>query len=339
MHLQAKEFSAFDAQKALFSPLQDKRIFLSGGTGFFGKWLLNSFLYFNKAFALNATITVLSRDPQAFLFHYPEFKDEPALVFIQGDVRDFKFPSGKFDFIIHAATEASVALEQENPDEMHAVIVEGTRRMLEFAAQAKASRFMITSSGAVYGPQPWELSHLPETYGASPVTVYGKAKLLAEQECIEAGNRDGFTVLLPRCFAFVGPYLNLDIHFAIGNFIRDCLENRPIVIKGDGTPFRSYLYAADLAEWLWIILLCGTHARAYNVGSAEGITIRDLAYRVRDCTRVSNPIEILGVAAPGTLPARYVPSIERASSELNLKPRFSLDEAIAQTWAWHQQGV
>jgi len=315
MLYQAKEFFAFDTQRKLFILFQHKRIFLSGGTGFFGKWLLESFLYFNKAFELNATMTILSRNPQAFLLYWPELKDVPALTFIQGDVRDFKFPSGKYDFIIHAATEV-------NP---------GTRRMLDFAAQAGASRFMITSSGAVYGPQPYEMSHLPETYTGSPSTTYGKDKLLAEEICVEAGNRYGFIVLLPRCFAFVGPYLNLDVHYAIGNFIRDCLEDRPIIIKGDGAVLRSYLYAADLAEWLWTILLCGTHARPYNVGSAQDITIRDLAYRVRDCARTSNPIEILGAPVPGTRPERYVPSIERASSELNLRPRYSLDEAIIRT--------
>jgi dTDP-glucose 4,6-dehydratase len=336
MHLQAKEFSAFNTQKDLFNQFQNKRIFLSGGTGFFGKWLLESFLYFNKVFALNATMTVLSRNPQAFLFNWPKLKDVPALTFIQGDVRDFKFPSGKYDFIIHAATEVNVKLEQENPAEMYSVIVEGTRRMLDFTAQAGALRFMIVSSGAVYGPQPYEMSHLSETYIGSPLTAYGKGKLLAEQICVEAGNRHGFSVLLPRCFAFVGPYLNLDIHFAIGNFIRDCLENRSIIIKGDGTPRRSYLYAADLAEWLWTILLCGVHARPYNIGSAEGITIRDLAYLVRDCAKTSNPIEILKAAIPGARPARYVPSIERVSSELNLKPRYSLDEAIARTLDWHR---
>jgi dTDP-glucose 4,6-dehydratase len=132
--------------------------------------------------------------------------------------------------------------------------------------------------------------------------------------------------------------LDLDLHYAVGNFIGDCLKNRPIIIKSDGTPLRSYLYAADLAEWLWTILLCGTHARPYNVGSAEAITIRDLAYRVRDCAGTSNPVEILGATIPGARPERYVPSIERASSELNLKPRYSLDEAIHRTLAWHTEG-
>jgi len=318
-----KEFSVFDTQKNLINKLQHKRIFLSGGTGFFGKWLLESFLYFNKAFKLNAAMTILSRNPKAYQLDRPGLKEETALTFIQGDVRDFEFPPQKYDFVIHAATEVD----------------SGTRRMLDFAKKTGASRFMITSSGAVYGPQPQAISHLPETYIGSPVTEYGKAKWAAEQMCVEAGNQYGFSVLLPRCFTFVGPYMNLDIHFAIGNFIRDCLEGRPIIIKGDGTTVRSYLYAADLAEWLWTILLRGAHAQVYNVGSAEGINIQDLAHRVRACAGTSNAIEILGTSVGGTGQERYVPSIERASSELNLRPRYSLDEAITRTLAWHRKGI
>jgi nucleoside-diphosphate-sugar epimerase len=282
---------------------------------------------------------VLSRNPQGFLLNWPQFKDEPSLTFIEGDVRYFKYPSGKYDFIIHAATEASSTLRQKNPAEMNAVIVEGTRWVLDFALKAEASRLMMISSGAVYGPQPVEMRHVPENYIGVPLTVYGKAKLQAEEIAVEAGDRNRFNVLLPRCFTFVGPYLNLDIHFAIGNFIRDCLENRPITIKGDGIPLRSYLYAADLVEWLWVILLEGTHARAYNVGSPDEINIRDLAHRVRDCAGTSNPIEILKEAVSATRPARYVPSIERASLELNLKPRYLLDESITRTLAWHRKGL
>lgn len=337
MRLQPHEFAALEAQADLFASCHGKHIFLTGGTGFFGKWIVESFLHVNRVFGLNARLTTLSRNPQAFLSRYPWLQNEPSLTFIEGDVRSFVFPSGTCDFIIHAATEASAKLEQENPAEMHAVIVDGTRRLLEFAAQANASHVMLTSSGAVYGPQPPELSHLPESYHGTPRTAYGNGKLQAEQLCVEAGRQHGFAALLPRCFAFVGPYLNLDIHFAIGNFIRDCLSGRPIVIQGDGTPLRSYLYAADLAEWLWTILLRGEQARPYNVGSSEAISICDLAHCVRECAGTTNEIVVRGTPPEGVLPPRYVPSIDRAKKELGLFPRLSLQEAITRTWRWQHE--
>ncbi len=320
-----------DHSKDLWGSLQNKRLFITGGTGFFGIWVLESFLRCNKGFGLNAEMTVLSRDPDLFLSSRPRLKSEPTIRWVRGDIRTFVFSKESFDFVIHAATESSSKLEQEDPNEMYSVIVDGTRRVLDFAAQAGVSRLMLTSSGAVYGPQPSEMSHISEDYSGTPLTAYGKGKLLAEQMCVEAGERCGFIALLPRCFAFVGPHLNLDVHFAIGNFIRDCLENRSIIIKGDGTPMRSYLYAADLAEWLWTILIRGEHGRPHNVGSDQAISILELAKLVRDCAGTKNDIKVMQDAVPGRLPPCYVPSIERARVELGLTVRTSLRDAICRT--------
>lgn len=322
---------------SLCNALDGRRIFLTGGTGFFGKWLLHSFLRLRQLCGIDASLTVLSRDPKRFLDSYPEFSRQAGLDFVTGDIRTFTWPAGKtFDFVIHGATTASVKLEQEEPAEMYSVIVDGTRHMVDFAKQTGVSRFMLISSGAVYGSQPPELSHIPETYQGTPQNAYGKGKLLAEQLCVDAGIRHGFSALLPRCFAFVGPYLNLDIHFAIGNFIRDCLENRPIVIQGDGTSQRSYLYAADLAEWLWTILLRSESARPYNVGSQDAISIFDLAHRVRECAGTQNEIVVCGKQVEGSLPARYVPAVARAHAELALRQRHPLSEAIYRTIAWYR---
>ena len=320
----------------LCKELNGHRVFLTGGTGFFGKWLLHSFLRMRNVCGVDMSLTVLSRDPERFLDSYPVFSGRDGLDFIKGDIRSFTLPAAcTFDYVIHGATTASVKLEQESPEEMYSVIVDGTNHMLDLAARTGVSRFMVISSGAVYGPQPVELAHLSETCNGMPQTPYGKGKLLAEQLCVNTGSQHGFAALLPRCFAFVGPYLNLDIHFAIGNFIRDCLEGRPIVIQGDGTSMRSYLYAADLAEWLWTILLRGEHARPYNVGSSESISIFDLAHRVRECAGTNNEIVVHGRKTEGALPARYVPSVDRANKELSLSQRYSLSDSIWRTIAWY----
>ena len=156
---------------------------------------------------------------------------------------------------------------------------------------------------------------------------------MAEQLCLESGVK----TVITRCFAFVGPWLPLDTHFAIGNFIWNCLRNEPIEIKGDGTPMRSYMYGSDLAEWLLAILLRGEPARAYNVGSDEAISILDLAHLVRECAGTQNEIIVHGKKVDGTLPARYVPSVDLAKKELSLCLRSSLSEAISQTLDWHRR--
>ena len=325
--------------RQLIKEADGARLFLTGGTGFFGKWLLHTFVAMRSCFDLDTSLTVLSRDPARFLDVNPEFAGQTGVRFISGDVRTFQIDVNiSFDAVIHGATAASAQIEQENPNEMYSVITAGTRNILDFMQRCGARRLLYISSGAVYGQQPSSLSHTPETFEGVPTAAYGSGKKHSEQLCIEAS--DGhFDCVIARPFAFVGPYLPLDAHFAIGNFIRDCLENRPITIRGDGTPLRSYLYAADLAEWLWTILLKGEHARAYNVGSDEAISIRDLALKVRACAGTDNPITVQGVPNPDTPPPRYVPSIERAKTELGLNIRCPLDEAIRRTLAWHRTGT
>ena len=243
----------------IWDALRNKSIFITGGTGFFGKWLLESFLYINNKLGLNANLTVLTRSPETFFHQYPFYKDENFVQFIKGDLLTVEFPSGSFQYIIHAATEADAALNQAQPLLMLDIITEGTRRILEFARQQTIESFLFTSSGAVYGRQPSCITHIKEddSYKVdinNPNSAYAEGKRLAELYCSIYFSHYNVPLKIARCFAFVGPYLPLEKHFAIGNFISNALKKEDIIIKGDGTPYRSYLYAADLAIWLWTIL-------------------------------------------------------------------------------------
>jgi dTDP-glucose 4,6-dehydratase len=311
--------------------LEGCRIFLTGGTGFFGKWLLSSFIQLREICDLDVSLTILSRDPKTFIDAYPEFAGQTGLEYVTGDVRTFTLPADKtFDYVIHGATAASAAMDRADPDEMYAVITNGTRRMLDFTRRCGASRLLFVSSGAVYGPQPPALSHLPETFDGVPATAYGKGKKVSEQMCLDA-SADRFECVIARPFAFVGPYLPLDIHYAVGNFIRDALANRPIIISGDGRPCRSYLYAADLAVWLWTLLLSGKNGAAYNVGSPEAISIADLAHLVSRLHGSSSEVHVMGTPDWNVPPSRYVPDTRFAEQSLNLRQSCPLPDAILRT--------
>jgi dTDP-glucose 4,6-dehydratase len=224
---------------------------------------------------------------------------------------------------------------------MFDTIVEGTKHCLEFAKHAGARKFLFTSSGAVYGKQPSDLTHVPEDFTGSPDpldpnSTYGEGKRSAELVCAMAAKSTGLEPKIARCFAFVGPYMKLDAHFAIGNFIRDRLEGSAIRVQGDGTPIRSYMYASDLMIWLWTILFRGQSSRAYNVGSEEGISIADLAREVSSAGDQRTPVHIAGIPVPGAPVARYVPSTARTQRELGLRCSVSLREAIERTIEWNR---
>jgi dTDP-glucose 4,6-dehydratase len=324
----------------LWEELRGKRLFITGGTGFFGCWLLESFAWANQRLNLNAEVMVLTRNPESFRRKAPHLAVHPAIQFHVGDARSFAFPAGKFSHVVHLATEASVKLNRERPQEMLETIVEGTRHTLDFAIACGASKFLLASSGAVYGPQPAELSHISEDYRGAPnpldlASAYGEGKRMAEFLCALYYKNHGLDTRIARCFAFVGPHLPLDIHFAIGNFIRDGLRGGPIEIKGDGTPYRSYLYAADLAIWLWTILFHGESCRAYNVGSETAFQISDVARMVAEYFGPGVRVHLGGKPVHGPLPERYVPSIRRAEEELGLRQEIDLKESIKRTAIWH----
>jgi nucleoside-diphosphate-sugar epimerase len=324
----------------LWEEIRGQRVFITGGTGFFGCWLLESFAWANDTLALDAEICVLTRNYEAFTQKAPHLTSNAAITFHIGDVQDFDFPSGQFSHVIHAATETNVKLDSPSPLKMFEASVEGTRHTLHFACACNAKKFLFISSGAVYGKQPSEIMYIPEDYvGAADITdltaAYGNGKRAAEFMALAYADQFDFSTKIARCFAFVGPYQPLDSGFAIGNFIGDALHGKPIKIKGDGTPCRSYLYAADLAIWLWTILLRGEPGRPYNVGSEEQLSIEALASMIAGLVS-GIQVNIAKTPMPGKRPERYAPATIRARSELGLDSLIQLPEAIKRTIQWHK---
>jgi dTDP-glucose 4,6-dehydratase len=328
----------------LWDELHGQRLFITGGTGFFGHWLLESLLWINDILNLDVKLVLLSRNPAVFSVKYPQLANHPAISWIQGDVKSFDYPDGDYSFVIHAASEGDNKLVQENPLVIFNTIVTGTQHILEFAKTHHTKKLLFISSGAVYGKQPPELTHIPEDYpGApdvmNPLSAYGEGKRAAEMLCTLYSHQYGFETKIARCFAFVGPYLPLDANYAIGNFIRDALHGGPIVIKGDGTPFRSYLYAADLAIWLWTILVKGQSRRPYNIGSDEPLTIEEVAQHVMEQFQHKVFILVLSPPNPAAVLERYIPGVNQAKTELGLDIWISLDTAIQKTIKYYQENL
>lgn len=330
--------SIFDASPSLWRSLNGRRMFITGGTGFFGAWLLECLAYLYSVQGVNVSVTVLTRDSVRTRERLPHIYAAKNISFIEGDVRSFDFPDNGFDDIIHAATPV---VEQLPSGELWDTIVGGTRRVLDLAVHAGAERFLLTSSGAVYGQPPPEVDHISEDFRFAPDPLlvgsgYGEGKRASEWLCAAYSNSAKLECKIARCFAFVGPHLAMGAHFAVGNFIRNAMEGQPIKIGGDGTPMRSYLYATDLVVWLFSILINGRSLRAYNVGSSEAVNIRELASRVSAALGVQVPIEVAKSPVPGTRPQWYVPSVTRCTHELGLRQTVGLEEAVVRTAAWRR---
>lgn len=329
-----------DRSADLWEPLRGRRVFITGGTGFVGTWLLEAFAAANDAFGLSAAAVVLTRDPSRFAARAPRLYTNPALSFVTGDATSFELPGGEFTYVIHAATERAFEADASQPLSIVDRDFAATRRVLDFCASRDVKRLLFTSSGAVYGASAANLSAVSESFEGAPDptqsrAAYGESKRLSEFACASYARVFGFDAVIARLFAFAGPYLPLDEGYAVGNFVADALSRRPINIAGDGTPRRSYLYAADLAIWLWTLLVRGQAGTPYNVGSPDGITIRQLAEEVVRTLAPGTSVIVAREAAPGAAPSSYVPSTRRAQ-ELGLQAWIDLPEALRRTYRFYQ---
>jgi len=317
-----------------FEKLRGARIFLTGGTGFFGKWLLAAFDHAERELKLGLNITILSRDPARFVAQWPEVKARPGWRLFEGHVAELPVLLERFDYVLHAAADGAAQSGEAAEAERSRVIVEGTKRALALAEKPGTKRLLFISSGAVYGDATGKPGGASENdfHRARAAMAYGEAKRAAELAC----ERSKADHNIARAFAFLGPHLPLDQNFAAGNFIGAALRGGPIQVRGDGTALRSYLYPTDLVVWLLAILTRGHLNTSYNVGSDEVVSTRDLAHAIAAATHEDARVEIQSrekLQGPQNI---YLPNITRAKEELGLRVTVPLREAIRRTLAFHK---
>jgi dTDP-glucose 4,6-dehydratase len=343
--LSPNQISILDASIAAVLPhldlrkLNGQRLFITGGTGFFGLWLLTALRNLN-ALGIHVEVCVLSRNPEVFVAHNPQFANRPWLNFIAGDVRDFPIPKKEFDLLLHAATETSMVAHADGIKMFNDIFL-GTQQVMEFAQTCGVSRMLLISSGAVYGAQPFDLTHQPDAsqLACDPLLVssaYGEGKRAMELLGVLLQKNSSIASVSARCFTFCGPGLPLNAHFAIGNFIHDALFNQHITVQGDGSPIRSYLFSADLAVWLLFLLIEGEAGKSYNVGSEEAISIKGLAMKVRDVLAPHKKVQTLQNQETKT-PQSYVPATSRAKA-LGCQQWTTLEDSLRQTARFVQAG-
>lgn len=327
---------------ASLDQLRGAHIFLTGGTGLFGIWLVEAILYANARRNLGLELTVLSRDPARARARYPHLARHPALHFGTGDILDFVVkPHRPITHMLHLASESNIDQRADWPYRHVKAALAGTERLLDFAAAQRVQSALVTTSGAVYlgtdvvrdgrfveGPR-----NAADLVGEK--SVYGESKRMMEVMTAIWGEQHGFRAPIARCFAFVGPYLSLEANYAIGNFMRDALAGRDIVVGGDGTPLRSYLYMADLAVWLIELLVRGATGTPCNVGGETAISIGDLARLVARVAGGKSGVVVRQQPVPGAPVSSYLPDISRARA-LGLTPAVELEDAISRTLDWYR---
>jgi len=333
--MQFDELSLINRESFAWSMLDGETIFMTGATGFFGTSILYSILRVKLETDIDINFTILTRNISSFKKKHPALYQSDFINCIQGDVVNFNFPSTNFSKIIHlATTSASETFSGEDQLNKYKMLTHGTERVMQFAQKCGAKKVLFTSSGIVYGGgldnKVTELSNSsPKTTDVTSALGHGKRSA----EFLVAYYADKYNIdyVIARCFSFSGPGLPLDIHYAIGNFVNDALTKDRITVVGDGSQVRSYLDIKDTVVWLITLLANDNQNKVYNVGSDQDISIKDLAYLVRDTIDKRKPVEIIGNKDNSILNlARnwYVPNIDRIKKEFNLSVWTSLEQSI-----------
>lgn len=321
--------------------LRGQHVFITGGTGFLGTWLLELAKVLNERHQFGLRVTIFSRNTRAFAARWPHLGKEKWLSLQEGDIRYFTELPRDVRYVIHAAALTDRRVFASHPSAVAETNTVGTLRILRAANLLEdLQKFVLLSSGLVYGAQPWDLPRVNEDFaGVSRCNdvnaVYPESKRLAEVMAQCAISESKLPVVTLRPFAFVGPYQSLQLPWAVTDFIRDSFRGGPIRIMGDGATVRSIMYYSDFACGVLLALTAGRPRTTYNLGSDEPVDLLTLAQKITRCFSPVPEIK-LRVGQTGHDRNRLVPDMSRMGSDLGFKATVPLDDALRKTIEWHR---
>jgi dTDP-glucose 4,6-dehydratase len=334
--------NALAGKTDLLKALCNETLLVTGGTGFFGVWLAEMIACLNDEHKFNCRLILMARRSRMLHEKAPHLAKRSDITIISQDVRTLIELPRKTSFIIHAAGSPDSRLHASDPLQTIDIIVNGANAVLVAASRLPVLRkVLLVSSGLIYGTQPWEMKGIPEGFIGSidcsaAISAYAEAKRMSETIAAAFRSQHRLPIVNVRPFAFIGPYQLMDRPWAINNFIRDSLSGGPIHILGDGTSVRSYMYPSDMAFWLMRILVDGVSGQNYNLGSPNGIPLKELAKKIASCFPSPIRVECRFLTNEIARHSRFVPDVSHAVNTLGLSINVDLETAIKRTILWNQ---
>lgn len=325
----------------VFSKLQNQTIYVTGGTGFVGKWIAELISYINESSDYNIKLYLSGRDVEKFTKEVPHLYKKKYIQLIPQDIRNLHDLPKDVNYIIHAAGSPDNRDHVSQPLRTLEIFYKGTLAVFDASTRLpELKKIVHMSSHMIYGKNEGE-KNINENFSgvlenSNINQVYTESKRITETLCSIYKSNFKLPILILRPFAFIGPYQGLEKPWAINNFIRDGILGGPIRIFGNGLTVRSYLYASDMAAWILKSLILGEVGESYNLGSNEGISLDDLADKVRKL--INGNIEILSKSSRENYShlSRLVPEIQKITKSLQVKETYTLDESISRTIVWNQ---
>ena len=309
--------------------------FITGGAGFIGYHLVD------HLDTKGEQVVILDDFSSSNPMFINTISRNNAIKVIEGSILD----ENLVNTIMKSATKcyhlaASLGVERINNDPLQSleVNIKGTENVLKAASKFNV-RTLIASSSEIYGRNPeMPLTEESDRVLGSPKVArwsYSEAKAIDEFYAFELNKKSGFEVTIARLFNTVGPGQSGIYGMVLPRFVKAALGGQSLVVYGDGSQSRSFCAVSDVVEALdSLINIPASIGEAYNVGSTNEISIKDLAHKVIDITRSNSQIEfkkhseIFGDNFEE--PTRRVPDISKLSKATGWQPKKHLEMIISE---------
>ena len=266
-----------------WSKLCDCNILVTGATGLIGGCLVEVLMSRqDKDYHVYAS----GRNEERAKKRFADFASDPSFHFVKYDVLEPFESDVTFDYIIHAASNASPNFFATKPVEVIKSNIQGLSNLMEYGLNHGMKRMLYVSSGEVYGEGDGRV--FTEDYSGyvnctSPRSCYPSSKRATETLCVSYAQEYGADVVIARPSHTYGPYFTEADNRVYAQFIRNVLRGEDIVMKSTGSQFRSWCYVVDCAAAILYILLKGENGQAYNIADASSnISIKELAEMIAE---------------------------------------------------------
>lgn len=309
--------------------LEGMRVLVTGATGLIGGCLTDMLMQSGA----DCQVYAFGRNESRARKRFARYDGDSRFHFIQGDVVEPLASDICFDYIIHAASNASPNFFREKPVEVIKSNVTGVARLMEYGLSHGMRRMLYVSSGEIYGEGGDRFTETDSGYidCATPRACYPSSKRAAETLCVSYAAEYGADVVIARPCHTYGPYFTESDNRVYAQFIRNVLSGQDIVMKSRGEQYRSWIYVVDCAVALLLILQKGQTGEAYNVADEQScITIKHLAELLADAEGRKVVFDIDEVSG-NTTPITKATFSTTKLSRLGWQPLTTMAEGLAHT--------
>jgi nucleoside-diphosphate-sugar epimerase len=341
---------------AEFAELAGNRLLITGGAGFLGYYLVHSVLAWNHRVPAPRAISLTIYDN--FARGVPGWlrgleQGDHLKVVRQSMTEPLPRDMDAFDYIVHAAGIASPTYYRRYPIETMDANITGLRTLLDYTLRQHETErpvrgLLFFSSSEIYGDPPPDQIPTSEDYRGNvsctgPRSCYDESKRYGETLCVNFARQYQLPITIARPFNNYGPGLKITDRRVLPDFARDLLAGREIVLLSDGSPARTFCYAADAIVGYYKVLVRGEAGEAYNIGTERPeISMAELAERVAELGRELFGYQGRVVRQASTEtdylidnPLRRCPDISKARAHLDYRPEVTLEDGLRRALTWY----